>query len=111
MANEGGSGKVGRLVVIGGAEEKEGGDMDILARVVELAGGDKARIIVCSSPAGEAEEVFETYRKVFENWASRRSSPRDRGAQRGGRPRDAGGDQAAPRRSSLRAATSSSSWR
>jgi cyanophycinase len=53
-------------VVIGGAEEKEGGDMDILSRVVELAGGDKARIIVCSSPAGEAEEVFETYRKVFE---------------------------------------------
>jgi cyanophycinase len=66
MPNEGGSGKVGRLVVIGGAEQKEGGDMDILARVVELAGGDKARIIVCSSPSGEAEEAFEDYRKVFE---------------------------------------------
>jgi cyanophycinase len=66
MSKTDGSGKVGRLVVIGGAEEKEGGDMDILRRVVELAGGDQARIIVCSSPAGEAEEVFETYRKVFE---------------------------------------------
>ena len=60
------SGKVGRLVVIGGAEEKEGGDMVILRRVVELAGGDQARIIVCSSPSGEAEEAFETYRKIFE---------------------------------------------
>jgi len=66
MSKTEGSGKVGRLVVIGGAEEKEGGDMDILSRVVELAGGDKARIIVCSSPSSEAEEVFETYRKVFE---------------------------------------------
>jgi cyanophycinase len=66
MSKTEGSGKVGRLVVIGGAEEKDGGDMDILARVVELAGGDRARIIVCSSPAGEAEEVYETYRKVFE---------------------------------------------
>lgn len=67
MSKTDGSGKVGRLVVIGGAEEKDGGDMDILKRVVELAGGDKARIIVCSSPAGEAEEVFEVYRKVFED--------------------------------------------
>jgi len=66
MSKTDGSGKVGRLVVIGGAEEKDGGEMDILKRVVELAGGDKARIIVCSSPAGEAEEVFETYRKVFQ---------------------------------------------
>jgi len=66
MSKTDGSGKVGRLVVIGGAEEKEGGDMDILRHVVELAGGDQARIIVCSSPSGEAEEVFETYRKVFE---------------------------------------------
>lgn len=66
MSKTGGSGKVGRLVVIGGAEEKDGGDMDILKRVVELAGGDQARIIVCSSPSGEAEEAFETYRKVFE---------------------------------------------
>ena len=66
MSNDDRSGKVGRLVVIGGAEEKDGGDMDILSRVVELAGGDQARMIVCSSPSGEAEEAFETYRKVFE---------------------------------------------
>jgi cyanophycinase len=66
MSKTDGSGKIGRLVVIGGAEEKEGGDMVILRRVVELAGGDQARIIVCSSPSGEAEEAFETYRKIFE---------------------------------------------
>ena len=61
------SGQVGRLVVIGGAEEKEAGsDMEILTRFVELAGGSDARIIVCSSPSGEAEEALETYRKVFE---------------------------------------------
>jgi cyanophycinase len=67
MSKSDGTGKVGRLVVIGGAEDKkEGGAMDILSRFVELAGGDQARIIVCSSPSGEAEEAFEAYRKVFE---------------------------------------------
>ncbi len=60
------SGKIGRLLVIGGAEEKDGGDMEILNRFVELSGGKDARIIVCSSPSGEAEEAFQDYRKVFE---------------------------------------------
>jgi cyanophycinase len=59
------SGKVGRLLVIGGAEDKEG-DQDILHRFVELAGGEQARIIVCSSPSEEAEEAAERYREVFE---------------------------------------------
>jgi cyanophycinase len=65
MASQENSGKIGRLLVIGGAEEKDG-DMDILTRFVELAGGDKARIVVCSSPSEEAEEVAERYREVFE---------------------------------------------
>lgn len=65
MASQESSGKIGRLIVIGGAEDKEG-DMDILKRFVELAGGDKARIVVCSSPSEEAEEAAERYREVFE---------------------------------------------
>ncbi len=57
--------RVGRLRVIGGAEEKEC-DMDILNRFVELAGGKEARIVVCSSPSEEAEEAADRYREVFE---------------------------------------------
>ena len=65
MSSTEASGKVGRLLVIGGAEDKEG-DMLILNRFVELSGGENARIVVCSSPSEEAEEAAERYRKVFE---------------------------------------------
>ena len=57
--------RVGRLLVIGGAEEKEG-DQEILHRFLELAGGKQARIVVCSSPSEEAEEAADRYREVFE---------------------------------------------
>lgn len=66
MAKKEQSGEVGRLVVIGGAEEKEGGDMEVLTRVVELAGGKNARIIVCSSPSEDVQGGIERYRAVFE---------------------------------------------
>jgi len=65
MSKSENSGEIGRLLVIGGAEDKDG-EMDILKRFVELAGGSKARIVVCSSPSEEAEEAAERYREVFE---------------------------------------------
>ena len=65
MAKKEQSGKVGRLLVIGGAEDKEG-DQEILRRFLELAGGDRACIVVCSSPSEEPEEAADRYREVFE---------------------------------------------
>jgi cyanophycinase len=66
MTNKARAGKVGRLLVVGGAEDKDEDRMVILPRFVELAGGKKARIIVCSSPSEDVEGTLERYRRVFE---------------------------------------------
>jgi cyanophycinase len=58
--------RAGRLLVIGGAEDPDEDDMTILPRLVEMAGGKKARIIVCSSPSEEPEEKVDTYGALFE---------------------------------------------
>ncbi|AFV13005.1 cyanophycinase CphB [Thermacetogenium phaeum DSM 12270] len=54
----------GTLVVIGGAEDKEG-DCLILRRFVELAGGDKARLVVVTAAAAEPQRTGEMYRSLF----------------------------------------------
>lgn len=58
--------RAGRLLVIGGAEDPDEDDMTILPRLVEMAGGKRARIIVCSSPSENPEEKVDTYGALFE---------------------------------------------
>jgi cyanophycinase len=60
------SGKLGRLLVIGGAEDPDGDEMRILPRLVEMAGGRRARILVCSAPSADPEEKVRVYRALFE---------------------------------------------
>lgn len=57
--------KVGTLLAIGGAEDPDEGDMCILPRLVELAGGNRARIMICSAPSAEPEEKVEVYSRLF----------------------------------------------
>ena len=58
--------RAGRLLVIGGAEDPDEDEMRILPKLVEMAGGRKARIIVCSSPSEEPEEKVDAYGELFE---------------------------------------------
>lgn len=62
-----GSGKsrMGRLLVIGGAEDPDENDMRILPHLVAMAGGRKARLVVCSSPSAEPEEKVRVYGELF----------------------------------------------
>lgn len=55
----------GRMLVIGGAEDPDEKEMRILPHLVEMAGGKRARILVCSSPSAEPEEKVRTYEKLF----------------------------------------------
>ena len=58
---------VGRLLVIGGAEDR--GERDtwlILPRLVEMAGGSSARILVCGSSSQDPERVERLYKEQFE---------------------------------------------
>jgi cyanophycinase len=55
----------GRLLVIGGAEDMDTDDMLILPRLVEIAGGGNARVMVCAVATGEPGESLREYRKVF----------------------------------------------
>lgn len=54
----------GRLVIIGGAEDKEQ-HCTILRRVVELAGGRDARLLVLTAATHHPEQVGDEYRQVF----------------------------------------------
>ena len=58
--------RTGRMLVIGGAEDPDEGEMTILPHLVKMAGGKKARIFVCSSPAESPKEKSRVYRKLFE---------------------------------------------
>ena len=55
----------GQLVIIGGAEDKEG-DCKILREFVRCAGGTKARIVVMTAATELPREVGENYIRVFE---------------------------------------------
>jgi len=58
--------KIGRLLVIGGNEDKDEDSMTILPHFVKMCGGKRARILVCGTPSKEVEEKERTYRKLFE---------------------------------------------
>jgi len=56
----------GRLLLIGGNEDMDERDMRILPRLVSLAGGKAARILVCAAASSESERSLTAYRKVLE---------------------------------------------
>ncbi len=56
---------MGKLVIIGGAEDKEG-DCRILREFVRRAGGTKSRIVVMTAATELPREVGDEYRRVFE---------------------------------------------
>jgi cyanophycinase len=60
------NGREGHLLVIGGAEDPDEDGMRILPHLVEMAGGKKARIVVCSSPSESPRDKVEVYGKLFE---------------------------------------------
>lgn len=60
------NGREGHLLVIGGAEDPDEDGMRILPHLVEMAGGRKARIVVCSSPSESPRDKVEVYGKLFE---------------------------------------------
>jgi cyanophycinase len=55
----------GRLVIIGGAEDKQG-ECLILREVVRLAGGDAARLLVLTAATQQPEQVGNEYRAIFQ---------------------------------------------
>jgi len=59
------SGTQGQLIIIGGAEDKEG-ECKILREFVRRAGGTKARIVVMTVATELPREVGENYIRVFE---------------------------------------------
>jgi cyanophycinase len=58
------NGAKGKLVIIGGGEDKEG-DRTILKEFVRLAGGSKARIVVMTVATDEPQEAGAEYKRVF----------------------------------------------
>ena len=56
----------GHLLIIGGAEDKEG-ECTILKRFVELAGGRKAIIAVVTAATEAQDSVGEQYRSLFKD--------------------------------------------
>jgi cyanophycinase len=66
MPGENGRARMGRLLVIGGAEDPNEKDLCILPHLVKMAGGKNARVMVCSSPSESPEEKVRTYGKLFE---------------------------------------------
>lgn len=59
------TGHQGQLVIIGGAEDKEG-DCKILREFVRCAGGTEAKIAVLTAATSEPREAGEDYVRVFE---------------------------------------------
>lgn len=58
--------KIGRLLVIGGNEDRDENNMKILPHFVKMCGGKRARIIVCGTSSEHVEQKERTYRKLFE---------------------------------------------
>ncbi len=55
---------IGQLIIIGGAEDKEG-DCTILREFIRRAGGRKAKIVVMTTATSLPVEVGENYSRVF----------------------------------------------
>lgn len=58
--------RIGRLLVIGGAEDKDEKKMEILPYFVKMCGGRRARIVVCGSPSADPLQKERVYRELFE---------------------------------------------
>lgn len=54
----------GTLVIIGGAEDKQR-ECTILRKVIELAGGSKARLVILTTATERPAEVGQEYAKIF----------------------------------------------
>lgn len=54
----------GRLVIVGGHEDKDG-SCDILRQVVHMAGGREARILVLTTASEQGAEMGASYRRLF----------------------------------------------
>ncbi|HEX3012131.1 MAG TPA: cyanophycinase, partial [Syntrophomonadaceae bacterium] len=59
-----GNDRKGNLVIIGGAEDKYG-DSRILEEVVDIIGGEDARVGILTTATEHPEEAGEEYRDVF----------------------------------------------
>lgn len=59
--------KPGRLFAIGGAEDPDEAHMKILPHLVAMAGGRRARVLVCGSASENARQKERTYEKLFTN--------------------------------------------
>ncbi|HSR82984.1 MAG TPA: cyanophycinase [Streptosporangiaceae bacterium] len=82
-------GPPGRLLIIGGAEDRCCG-AGLLERFVELAGGDEARIVLVTTATNMPDEVLADYERVFRKLGVEQTSElRLRGRS------DADGDDAA----------------
>ena len=57
---------LGRLLVIGGAEDPDENDMRILPHFVKMCGGKRARIVVCGAPSEEVIDKERKYKTLFE---------------------------------------------
>lgn len=56
---------LGRLLVIGGAEDPDENNLCILPHLVKMAGGKNSRILICAAPSGEPDRVERIYQKLF----------------------------------------------
>lgn len=56
----------GRLLLIGGNEDMDEKDMRILPRLVSLAGGKEAKILVCAAASSEPDHSLDAFRRVLE---------------------------------------------
>lgn len=62
--------KQGQLIIIGGAEDKEG-ECTILREFVRRSGGREARLVVMTVATGLPGEVGATYRDIFERFGAK----------------------------------------
>jgi cyanophycinase len=65
-------GTAGRLLIIGGAEDKFCG-AGLLERFVELCGGDRARIVLVTTATGMPRQVHADYERAFRKLGVRRT--------------------------------------
>jgi cyanophycinase len=63
---ESGEKNIGRMLLIGGNEDKDEKSMLILPHFVKMCGGRRARIMVCGTPSESVEEKERTYGRLFE---------------------------------------------
>lgn len=66
MTQKKGTRKTGRLLIIGGAEDPDEKQMRILPHLVKMAGGRRARILVCGTPSAEPGKKERVYARLFE---------------------------------------------